>query len=90
MEMPEGPEPYPRWVRHAVGRVHHRATVLLIVGTTSLAVVLLAVSSVVRVVEAQPFRWYDWVQLRTLAWLVPWNVWQWLAVRWVDHHGTWE
>ena len=90
MAMSEGPEHYPRWVRHGVGRVRHRATALLVVLTSSIAIVFLAVSSVLRVVEAQPFRWYDWVQLSTLAWFVPWNVWQWLSVRWVDRHGTWE
>jgi hypothetical protein len=62
----------------------------LIVSPSSFAVVLLVVSNVLRAVEAQPFRWYDWAQLGALAWLVPWNVWQWQAVRWVDRHGTWE
>jgi hypothetical protein len=90
MEEPERTAPYPRWVRHALGGVRHRATVLLIVTTSSIAVVLLTVSSVMRVVEGHPFRWYDWVQLSSLAWFVAWNFWQWLAVRWVDRQDTWQ
>lgn len=76
--MPSAPDCYPRWVKLPLGMVPSRAVALGV-----------AWGSVIAAAGSALYGLHDPRLLAGLLFL-PIATWYWLAVRWVDRHGTWD